>query len=271
MRPAPCVTRLSCSLPRLRAVDGTHHENLPPIDAAGGVRRMASRGLAIAALAAGLVLGGYLFWRHVWFFRDPERSAPAAAGLVSPADGIVVYARKVAPGEPVVVIKEGVAALVRDIVREEVDRPKLVVGVFMSPFDVHYNRVPLDGAVEFVRRHPALGENLYMTRMHWRSALGLPPLHAGSLHIVQNERLVTRFIGSYAGAPLGYYVVQIGARTVNGIDSYVAPGKPVGRGMVFGMIRVGSQVDLVVPWREGMELAVRPGDRVRAGETIVVR
>jgi phosphatidylserine decarboxylase len=235
------------------------------------MRRVASHGLVVAALAAGLALGGYFFWRYVWFFRNPERAAPAAPGLVSPADGTVVYARKVGPGEPVVVIKEGVAATVRDIVREEVDQPKLVIGIFMSPFDVHYNRVPLEGSVEFVRRHPALGENLFMTEMHWRSLLHLPPLHAGSMHIVQNERLVTRFKGALAGAPLAYYVVQIGARTVNGIDSYVAPGKPVERGAVFGMIRVGSQVDLVVPWREGMRVAVRPGERVRAGETILVQ
>lgn len=232
---------------------------------------MAAGALLAAVVAAGLALGGYLFWRHVWFFRNPPRTAPAAQGLVSPADGTVVYARKVEPGAPVVVIKEGVSATVRDIVREDVDLPKLVIGIFMSPFDVHYNRAPLDGTVTFVRRHAALGGNLFMTEMHWRSLLGMPPLHAGSMHIVQNERLVTRFAAEYAGAPLPYYVVQIGARTVNGIDSYLAPGALVERGAVFGMIRVGSQVDLIVPWREGMELAVRPGERVRAGVTIVAR
>lgn len=226
----------------------------------------------MALLAAGMAAATWLFWRHVWFFRDPPRKAPADPGFVSPADGTVVYARRVEAGEPVVVIKEGVAATVSDLLRADLAGPKLVVGVFMGPFDVHYNRAPLAGTVDDVRRHPALdGANLFMTEMHWRSALGLEPLHAGSLHIVQNERVVTRFSGNYADAQLAWYVVQIGARTVNGIDSYVPPGRIVQRAAVFGMIRVGSQVDLVVPYRLGMELAVKPGDRVRAGETIVVR
>jgi phosphatidylserine decarboxylase len=66
-------------------------------------------------------------------------------------------------------------------------------------------------------------------------------------------------------------VVQIGAMSVNGIESWNAPGERVARGATFGMIRVGSQVDLIVPWREGYEVRVRPGDRVSAGETIVIR
>ncbi len=83
--------------------------------------------------------------------------------------------------------------------------------------------------------------------------------------------MVTQIRGDYDGKPLQCYVVQIGALTVNGIDSYFRPGARVARGATFGMIRIGSQVDLVVPWREGLALAVQPGDRVKAGETILVR
>jgi phosphatidylserine decarboxylase len=226
---------------------------------------MANRRRVIAGLA------GYLFWRHFWFFRNPERTPPSADGIVSPADGTVVYVKRVAPGEDVVVIKEGLAATVKDIMREDVAQAKLVIGIFMSPFDIHYNRAPLASTVGFVRRHPALGENAYMGEMHWRSILGLAPRYAGSVHIVQNERAVTQFVGAYRGAPLACYVVQIGARTVNGIDSYFAPGQSVARAAVFGMIRIGSQVDLILPWRDEFEVAVKEGDRVVAGETILVR
>jgi phosphatidylserine decarboxylase len=97
------------------------------------------------------------------------------------------------------------------------------------------------------------------------------PHYAGSVHIVQNERAVTHFIGEYRGAPLACYVVQIGARTVNGIDSYVEPGQRVERGVTFGMIRIGSQVDLIVPWRADLALHVQPGERVWAGETILIK
>ena len=76
--------------------------------------------------------------------------------------------------------------------------------------------------------------------------------------------------GTLKGAALPCYVVQIAAKTVAGIDSYVKPGDVVEKGAIFGMIRVGSQVDLVVPWRDGMTVRVQPGDRVRAGETVLV-
>ena len=215
--------------------------------------------------------GGYLFWRYIWFFRDPARTPPAAEGLVSPADGTVVYVRTVAPGDDVVVIKQGVSAKVADILRQDVGETKVVIGIFMSPFDIHYNRVPLSGIIGFIRRHPAIGENAYMTPMHWRTLLNRAPHYTDSVHIVQNERVVTQIHGEYRGTPLSYYVVQIGARTVNGIDSYYDVGDRVERGVTFGMIRVGSQVDLIVPWRPGLAARVRPGERVRAGETLLVQ
>jgi phosphatidylserine decarboxylase len=224
--------------------------------------------MVLAILAA----GGYVFWRQFWFFRDPQRMPPPGVGLVSPADGTVVYVRKVEPGADVVVIKQGVAAKVSDILREDFDKPKLVVGIFMSPFDVHYNRAPLGGTVKFIHRYPARGGgNHFMGEMHLRSVLGLGPRYAGSMHIVENERAVTQIEGEYKGAPLACYVVQIGARTVNGIDSFVPAGGRVERGATFGMIRVGSQVDVVIPWRYDFSVLVKEGDRVVAGETLLVR
>jgi phosphatidylserine decarboxylase len=47
-------------------------------------------------------------------------------------------------------------------------------------------------------------------------------------------------------------------------------GEEVGKGKIFGMIRIGSQVDLVLPYERGMKILVQPGDRVRAGETILI-
>jgi phosphatidylserine decarboxylase len=226
--------------------------------------------LAIVGILLLALLAAFVYWRQIWFFRNPPRTPPAAEGILSPADGTVVYVKPVMPGEDVVVIKEGLAATVKDILKEDERDPKIVVGIFMSPFDVHYNRAPLPGRVSMIRHHPAEGENLYMGMMHLRTLLNWLPLHAGSPHIVQNERTVTRFDGEHRGAPLPAYVVQIGSRGVNGIESHYAVGDRVARGAIFGMIRIGSQVDLIVPAREGMSIRVQPGDTVRAGETILI-
>ena len=227
--------------------------------------------LVAAAVLALSLLATFLYWRHVWFFRNPPRQPPTDAGILSPADGTVVYVKRVAPGEDVVVIKEGLTAKVEDILKQDEPAPKIVVGIFMSPFDVHYNRAPLTGRVSMIRHHPAEGENLYMGMMHLRTVLNWLPLHSGSPHIVQNERTVTRFDGEYRGAPLPAYVVQIGSRGVNGIESHYAVGDTVKRSAIFGMIRIGSQVDLIVPARDDLSIRVQAGDTVRAGETVLIQ
>ena len=175
---------------------------------------MIGAAIALAAVA-------FLFWRYVWFFRDPPRSPPPDPGLVSPADGTVVYVKRGRHGEPVISVKQGLAVTIEDIAREDLEGEKLVVGIFMSPFDVHYNRAPLDARVVSIHRHAARGGNASMTWMHWRTLLGMEPRYAGSTHIVSNERTVTAFDGTYGGMPLRAYVVQIGALTVDGIETFV--------------------------------------------------
>ncbi len=223
--------------------------------------------LAVPALA----LGGYWFWRYVWFFRNPPRRVPPGEHLVSPADGRVVYVRLTQGQEDIVLIKQGMAATLTDIVREEVAAPKIHVGIFMSPFDVHYNRIPLAGRVETVRHHPPQGQNRCMAPMHWRTLLKLPPYERNSRHLLCNERLVTRVQGEFKGRPFPYYIVQIAGKKVRGIDSFVQPGAEVLQGDIFGMIRIGSQVDLVAPYFPDLEILVNPGAKVRAGETILIR
>lgn len=213
---------------------------------------------------------GYFYWRYVWFFRNPERVTPAGDNIVSPADGTVVYVRLVRANHEVMTIKQGANARLTEIVKEDLDYPKVSIGIFMSPFNVHYNRIPLAGRVAAIKHHPPEPANLAMTAMHWRTILKWPPLYGHSCHIIQNERQVTRVESTYKGERFPYYVVQIAGRSVNGIDSYVQPGEEVDKGSIFGMIRIGSQVDLVAPYLPGLEIKTRPGDRVRAGETVLM-
>jgi phosphatidylserine decarboxylase len=232
---------------------------------------MAIPGPAQVVLSAALgAAAAYLFWRYVWFWRNPPRTPPAQEGLLAAADGTVVYVKKFTQADEVISIKRGLSAKLVDITREDSPLPKLLIGVFMSPFDVHYNRAPLSGKVEFVRHHPGHGRNVDMGVMHRRVLARRGPYYEGSVHLVQNERTVTKINGTLKGSHASCYVVQIAAKTVAGIDSYVKSGDAVERGAIFGMIRVGSQVDIVVPWRGDLRVWVKPGDRVRAGETLLV-
>lgn len=224
---------------------------------------------AIAVLAVLLVVGSFLFWRYVWFFRNPERSIPPGDNIVSPADGTVVYVKDLSPGDDVIVIKEGVSASISDIVKEDLELPRLLVGIFMSPFDVHYNRAPLKGVIEFIGHHPAIKRNINMRPMHVRTLLGMEPYYEDSIHIVQNERKVTKFHGTFKGRSVPCYVVQIAGGHVDGIDSFFDVGHAVEKGEIFGMIRIGSQVDIILPRLPQVEVSVKPGDKVKAGETIL--
>ncbi len=222
--------------------------------------------LLLAALA-----GAFLYWRYVWFWRNPRRQIPAGTNVVSPADGTVVYVQQVPPHEKVIAIKQGVAVSINDITRQDLQVPKILIGVFMSPFNVHYNRMPLTGEIQAITHYPAAGVNRHMGPMHWRTLCRRRPLYEGSLHICQNERTVTAFTGTFGSQRVNGYVVQIGGRSVNGIDSYVKVGQVVPKGEIFGMIRIGSQVDLVLTWLPQMQVLVKPGDKVYAGETVVIR
>jgi len=228
--------------------------------------------IATACAASGVLvlLAAYLFWRYYWFWRNPVRVVPPGENFVSPADGTVVYVKRAKPQEPVIVCKRGMAASINDIAREDLDSPKILIGIFMSPFSVHFNRAPMKGTVTFKRQYPATGRNLHMGSMHWRSVLRRLPIYGNSPHILQNNRAVTRFSGSFRGQEIAFYVVQIGGGSVHGIDVYSELGQRVEKGEIFGMIRIGSQVDLIVPDLPGLTVKVAPGDRVVAGETILL-
>jgi phosphatidylserine decarboxylase len=229
--------------------------------------------LPMIILIASVVLCAslYLFWRHVWFFRNPQRIIPPeGTGILSPADGTVVYVSEMKPQESVIDIKRGIKATLNDITREDIARPKILIGIFMSPFNVHYNRIPVSGKIRFIHHHPASVENVCMLSMHLRTLFHWPPLYRNSTHIIGNERTVTKIEGKYRGKELACYVVQIAARTVNGIDVYMSEDREVNAGEIFGMIRLGSQVDLVITPLEGMTIKVCAGEKVKAGQSVLI-
>ena len=87
----------------------------------------AAAGIAVLAVAA-----AWAYWRWVWFWRNPPRTVPAGDGIVSAADGIVVYVKAVQPGQPVVLIKQGEPVHFQDLTHQDARETSLVIGVFMK-------------------------------------------------------------------------------------------------------------------------------------------
>jgi phosphatidylserine decarboxylase len=167
----------------------------------------------------------------VYFFRDPPRVTPVRHGLVvSPADGRVSMITTVAPPHE---LGMGPA-------------PMLRISVFMSVFDCHVNRSPVNGRVEKILYQPGKFFNADLDKAS-----------------VDNER--NSLVISTAGTRIA--VVQIAGLIARRIVCYVRETQPVGAGERFGMIRFGSRLDIYVP--AGTTPLVAVGQTSLAGETVL--
>lgn len=180
------------------------------------------------------VVGLICLW-CLWFFRDPARKIPAAAGVVvSPADGVVTLLGRARPPA-----ETGMADL------GEMDR----VCVFMNVFNVHVNRAPVAGVVEEVHYFKGKFFNASMDKAS-----------------LDNERL-SLVMRTASGARL--VAVQIAGLVARRIVCRVKAGAALAVGERFGLIRFGSRVDVYLP--AGYEPTVKLGDKTVAGETIIAR
>ena len=169
-----------------------------------------------------LVLAGLLAWLGwlklaltlaglaafmAFFFRDPERAAPALPGaILAPADGRVVDVR-VTGDDPFVGASQ-------------------TVSIFLSPLDVHINRTPLAGLIVDVQYRPGAKMAAYRPEAS-----------------EQNERTVIAIQGESGRV----VVRQIAGVLARRIVCRVKPGDKLAAGERFGLIKFGSRTDLVVP------------------------
>ena len=210
-------------------------------------------GLGAVALAASaylltlLLAGATLAYR---FFRDPERSAPGGDDvIVSPADGEVLYVHESRGGSLPVSSKHGRAYSLRELTKTPLaHEDAVVVGIGLSLLDVHVNRAPIAGRISLLRRLPGCFGSLRRPEM-----------------VFENERATVVIEHD----DLQVAVVLIASRLVRRIVAWVSEGEDVAIGQRIGMIRFGSQVDLVLPLREDVRVTVRPGEHVRAGESTI--
>jgi len=166
----------------------------------------------------------------LWFFRDPERRIPDEPGLV------------LAPGEG------------RVILVEEVDESTYMGGlcrkisIFLSVFDVHVQRAPAAGTVDYRLYKPGKYAVAWADKAsddNEQASLGL-------------------------STPAGKMLVrQIAGLVARRIVTYPAEGQEVERGERIGLIRFGSRVDLFIPL--AWEVTCSVGDRAVAGRTVLAR
>lgn len=182
------------------------------------------------AAAVPLVLLGLV----VYFFRDPNRDIPQDAdAIVSPADGVV--------------------AEVTELDHYDfLDGPAVRIGIFLSIFNVHINRSPREGRV---------------VAMHYKPGEFLNALNPESA--IRNEFM---WIGLEDAQRPGMRLAvrQISGLLARRIVCALKPGQAVRRGEKFGMIKLGSRTELILP-RDAVRVETAVGEAVKAGSTILAR
>lgn len=188
--------------------------------------RFDSRSLFAASLVFGLLT---LF--TTYFFRDPPRHVPEEPDLlVSPADGRVVAIDHVVD---------------HPIIRG----PATKISIFLSVFDVHVNRTPTSGVIDYVLYNPGQFLAAYEDKasdVNEQTEIGMTTPGGHKLVVKQIAGVIARRI-----------VCRLRA------------GDSVASGERFGLIRFGSRTDLIIP--ADSRIDVKLGDRVRGGETIMGR
>ena len=176
-------------------------------------------------------LGAFATLWCAYFFRDPARVTPLGAELVvAPADGIVAFAGPATPPPEL-----GLGA-----------KPLQRVSIFMSVFDCHVNRAPVEGRVRRVAYHPG--------------AFLSADLDKAS---EANER--NGVVIENAAGPFG--VVQIAGMVARRIVCFTQEGAHLAAGDRFGLIRFGSRVDVYLP--ADANIIAGLDSRCVAGETVI--
>lgn len=168
----------------------------------------------------------------IYFFRDPHRTVPLRKGLlVSPADGRVTM---IAPAVPPPELAMG-------------PDPMLRISIFLNVFNVHVNRVPIDGTVVTAAYHPGKFLSASMDK-------------ASDV----NERAAVR-LKLDDGKEIAF--VQIAGLVARRIITTLKDGQEVRTGERYGLIRFGSRLDIYLP-RDAQPLVI-VGQTAIGGETIL--
>ena len=194
-------------------------------------------GLPLLALTIGLALTPWWYLAVltvvplclvVYFFRNPLRAIPTGQGLlVAPADGKVVEITK----------------LEHD---DFIDGPAIKIGMFLSIFNVHLNRAPSESRVIALRYSPGQ----FLNALNPESAIHNENMWIGLEEEASPHRRMT--------------VRQISGAIARRIVCNLRPGEVLARGHAFGMIKLGSRTELIIPDGEDLKIEVKIGQKIIA-------
>ncbi|MDA8272451.1 MAG: phosphatidylserine decarboxylase family protein [Deltaproteobacteria bacterium] len=172
---------------------------------------------------------------NIYFFRDPERKTTLKEDeIVCPADGRVIFMQRVFDD--------------RFLKREAVK-----ISIFMSLFNVHVNRAPINGKVEKI---------VYNKGRFFSANLDKASLENEFNGIILNSNISGRRIAKIA-------FVQIAGLVARRIVCTIREGDEIAAGARFGLIKYGSRLDLYLPL--DFKSYVRINDRVFSGKTVLGR
>lgn len=201
------------------------------------------------------------------FFRDPQRPQFVDYNyFFSPADGVILYQKEVKnPKEEVVEIKGKDYTLQNLMQDESYNEPSLVIGIFMTFYDVHINRIPYSGILTWKDLDSIESFNLPMLFTEKELIKENQELYNTMGYLFNNSRRINKVISG----DMTYFIVQIGDYDVDVITHFdTDQNVSFNQNDRFSFIRWGSQVDLIVPLKylsEGYTLLQKPLYHVTAG------
>lgn len=182
------------------------------------------------------IVGGGAYAFVLNFFRDPDRPLPAGEDVcVSPADGKVTDVLEIPANE-------------------FTGGPCVRIGIFLSVFDVHVNRVPLKGTVCHLAHRPG-------AFLDARDPAGSE----------RNEAMDLGLLIDLPSGPRKVLVRQIAGAIARRIVCPAPLGQSFARGERYGMIKFGSRAEVFLPRDLVAEVFVRVGDRVKGGADALAR
>jgi phosphatidylserine decarboxylase len=207
-----------------------------------------------------------------YFFRDPARPTYIDHEyFFSPADGTILYQKVVDPTEPIVEIK-GINYTLQDVLGDSTyNKRSLVIGVFMSFYDVHINRAPYGGILRYKRMDPIESTNLPMLALE-KDILNKVINPNNMEYLKNNERMVNTIYSPTLDYT--YNVIQIADEDVDVISHFTQEqNESYAQNDRFSLIRWGSQCDLVLPLddRYEFELCLEDHMHVEAGLDTLVK